>query len=107
MPKNVTRSEAAQRDLEEQVDYFDERSSELAQRYLNAVIKTFDFLAANREAGQLCHFENPVTEGLRAWPIENFRNYLVFFRPRMTALSSNEYFTVRETLIHYFVVEAN
>jgi toxin ParE1/3/4 len=81
MPNIVTRSEAAQRDLEGHVDYFDERSREVAQRYLHAVSKTFDFLAANREAGQLCHFNNAATEGLRVWPVESFRNYLVFFRP--------------------------
>jgi toxin ParE1/3/4 len=77
----VTRQPDVRRDLVELADYIARDNLDAALRFLDAAEATFAFLAANREAGQLCAFTNERTASMRVWPIEGFRNYLVFYRP--------------------------
>jgi toxin ParE1/3/4 len=77
----VTRKPEVRRDLVEQADVIARGSINAAIRFLDAADATFDFLAANREIGQLCDFTHPETTGLRVWPMRGFPNHLVFYRP--------------------------
>jgi toxin ParE1/3/4 len=81
MPRKITPSPESERDLEGLIDYFDERSAELAGRFLDAVRRTYDFLIANPEVGQICQFRDPQAVGMRVWQVDGFRNYLIFYRP--------------------------
>lgn len=81
MEFRVTRKPEVRRDLLELANHISGDSLEAGLRFFKAAEMTFSFLSANREAGQLCHFAHPETAGLRVWPIEGFRNYLVFYRP--------------------------
>ena len=80
MHHEISRSDEALRDLEGQVDYFNRDNVEVANRFIAAAETTFRFLLENHDVGQLCHFRDPETEGLRVWPIQKFRNHLVFYR---------------------------
>ncbi len=75
MAHSVSRRPEVRRDLVELADYISHDNLAAALRFLDAAERTFKFLAANREAGQLCDFPNPETAGLRVWPIDGFRNY--------------------------------
>ena len=81
MPHEISRSTQAKRDLEEQIDYLKSHSDDAAHRFLDAAEHTFAFLAKNQGAGQLCRFQGPQATGIRAWPVDGFRNHLVFYRP--------------------------
>jgi toxin ParE1/3/4 len=69
------------RDLVELADHISRDNLDAALRFLDAAERTFNFLAANNQCGQLCDFQQLEIAGLRVWPIEGFRNYLVFYRP--------------------------
>jgi len=81
MAKCVSRKPEVRCDLVEQADYISHDNLDAALRFLDAAERTFKFLAANNQSGQLCNFQQPETAGLRVWPIDGFRNYLVFYRP--------------------------
>ena len=81
MRQPIERSAEAMRDLDGLIEYFRGTSIELAQRFVESSESTFRFLARNREVGQPCLFADPDVAGMRVWPIERFRNHLVFFRP--------------------------
>ena len=81
MGNRVTRQPEVRRALVEQADHISRDNLDAALRFLDAAEATFEFLASNREVGQLCAFTNQRTAGMRVWPIEGFRNYLVFYRP--------------------------
>src|SRR3989304_9194046 len=81
MRQPIERSAEAMRDLDGLIEYFRAASIELAQRFVESSESTFQFLARNREVGQLCLFADPELADMRVWPIERFRNHLVFFRP--------------------------
>ena len=81
MRRKIERSAEALRDVEELIDFLRNRSAEVAQRFVEATNATFEFLAANREVGERCRFSDPRLEGIRVWPVEGFRNHLVYFRP--------------------------
>ena len=80
MSYSVTPSPDSERDLERLIDYFDERSAELAGRFLDAVRQTYGFLISNPEAGQICRFRDPEAAGIRVWPVDDFKNHLIFYR---------------------------
>ncbi|MEX0643156.1 MAG: type II toxin-antitoxin system RelE/ParE family toxin [Pirellulales bacterium] len=81
MAHHVFRKPEVRRDLVELAEYISKDNLDAAARFLDAVEKTFEFLAANSESGQLCNFDDPECADLRVWPVEQFRNYLVFYQP--------------------------
>ncbi len=81
MAPSVSRKPEVRRDLVEYADHISRDNLDAALRFLDAAERTFKFLAANREVGQLCRFPQPELAGLRVWPIEGFGNYLVFYQP--------------------------
>jgi len=81
MDPSVLRKPEVRRDLVEQADHISRDNLDAALRFLDAAERTFKFLAANREVGQLCNFPQAECTGLRVWPIDGFRNHLVFYQP--------------------------
>ena len=68
------------RDIVALADYISRDSLDAALRFLDAAERTFDFLSEHREVGQLCDFQDPETTGMCVWPVDGFRNHLVFYR---------------------------
>jgi len=77
---------AAEDDLSEIGDYFDERDATLSHRFYEHFWKTARTLAASPNLGERCRFRNPKTKGMRVWQVYGFANYLVFCRPTGDAL---------------------
>jgi len=72
---------AAEDDLSEIGDYFDERDGTLSQRFYEHFWKTAQTLATSPNLGERCRFRNPETKGMRVWQVYGFTNYLIFYRP--------------------------
>lgn len=82
MPGRVERSELALEDLEEQAAYLAEEASlEVALRFLEAADKAFANLAQMPDMAPVRQFLNPRLGGLRMWPMPDFSNHLIFYRP--------------------------
>lgn len=86
MYRTIERSVEARRDLDRLVDYFRTTSIELAQCFVDCTESTFRFLAENREVGHQCQFTQRELANIRVWPIDRFKNHLVFFRPIETGI---------------------
>lgn len=81
MSNRIRRSPDARFDVVELADYISYDSLDAAMRFLDATDDTFEFLAANPEIGQLCHFTNPRLAGMRTWRVEGFPNHVIYYRP--------------------------
>jgi len=73
---------AAEGDLSEIGDYFDEHDDTLAQRFYEQFLKTIQMLAASPNLGERCRFRSSETKGMRVWQVAGFSNYLIFYRPK-------------------------
>ena len=73
---------AAENDLSEIGDYFDERSDTLSQRFYEHFLRTAQTLAKSPYLGERCRFRNPKTKGMRVWQVAGFSSYLIFYRPQ-------------------------
>lgn len=81
MDNRIERTPQVRRDLVDLADYIAKDSFDAALRFLNAAEATFEFLARNRGVGQICEFVGTRLADIRVWPVDGFRNHLVFFRP--------------------------
>jgi toxin ParE1/3/4 len=81
MSHRIERRPEVHRDLVGQAEYISRDNLGAALRFIDAAEATFEFLAANREVGERCRFSDPRLEEVRVWPVEGFRNHLVYFRP--------------------------
>ncbi len=81
MDYQIERTPQARRDLVDLANFIAKDSLDAARRFLDAAEATFEFLASNRTVGQHCEFTGSELTGMRVWPIERFKNHLVFFRP--------------------------
>jgi toxin ParE1/3/4 len=81
MGERVTRQPEVRRNLIEQAGYISHDNLDAALRFLDAAEATFEFLADHREVGEMFPSTNPRTAGMRVWPVDGFRNHLVFYRP--------------------------
>ncbi len=67
-------------DLLDQTGYLEREAGEaVADRFFAAVKISIAFLAEFPNVGTRCHFENPQLSGIRAWPVDGFRSWLIFF----------------------------
>jgi len=73
---------AAEDDLSEIGDYFDEHEATLSQRFYEHFWKTVQMFAASPKLGERCRFRNPKTKGMRVWQVDGFSNYLIFYCPK-------------------------
>lgn len=80
MEPSILRKPQVRRDLVELALHISNDSLDVALRFLDAAESTFKFLSRNREVGQACSFPQAECAGLRVWPIDGFRNHLVFYR---------------------------
>lgn len=61
-------------------EYIERDSADAALRFFDAVEATVAGLAAMPGKGAVRQFESPRLEGIRAWAVEGFENYLLFYR---------------------------
>ena len=71
---------AAENDLSEIGDYFDERNDTLSHKFYGQFWKTVQTLARSPALGERCRFRNPATKDMRVWQVDGFSNYLIFYR---------------------------
>jgi toxin ParE1/3/4 len=81
MKRRAMRTPQARRDVMEIADFIAQNNLDAALRFLDAIDETFRFLAANPECGEQCEFRASRAQGLRAWTVQEFHSYVVFFRP--------------------------
>ena len=81
MPHSIVKSPQAYRDLIEIASYIAQDSIEASERFLIAAQTTFEKVARTPEIGTACPFQHPLAAGIRVWPIQRFKRYLVFYRP--------------------------
>ena len=67
-------------DLEAVFQYLTERSPDAADRFIDKAEATLADLAEMPGKGSPKHYRG-VLSGVRSWPIQGFRNYLVLYRP--------------------------
>jgi toxin ParE1/3/4 len=73
----------ARRDILSNAEYLEENGGvETARRFLDATQSTFEALARMPKLGASCSFGRPALRRLRRWPVKDFENWLVFYRPR-------------------------
>jgi toxin ParE1/3/4 len=72
---------AADRDIDEQFVYLAKQNRDVAVRFFQAAEATFEQLAVMPELGERQHFGRDELAKLRAWQVQGFDNYLVFYRP--------------------------
>ncbi len=81
MARTIIRSPRSVLDILEVYGFIGEDSVDAADRFLDALDKALELLAAQPKLGQ----EHPVRHrdlrGLRHWPITGFENYLIFYLP--------------------------
>ena len=84
---NIRKSPYAQNSLREHALYFEENVSlAIAERYLDAVEETLEFIQKQYEIGSLCEFNNPRLKNMRRWPVRDFENYLLFYQEKEEGL---------------------
>ncbi len=81
MALRVSRNPEARHDLVEIADYISNNNVDAAMRFLDRMEDTIAFLAANPHIGQTYFPTKESIPALRVWPIDGFRNHLIFFRP--------------------------
>src|SRR5262245_6491480 len=60
--------------------YLHERDPEVATRFLVAIDRTIDGLALQPFKGRLRRFRGRDLRGIRSWRVDDFENYLIFYR---------------------------
>ena len=61
--------------------YLGRHSEKAANRFLQALDKAMNNLAAMPYLGGQCESNHPALAGVRAWPIPKFRRYMILYRP--------------------------
>jgi len=79
--KPLRRSELADQDLREATEYLIANAGEpVALRFLDAIDETFVLPEDQPEIGRIYVPENPELHDIRAWQVQRFDRYLVFYR---------------------------
>lgn len=73
LPKSIT-------DFTEHVDFLAEGSSDVANRFIDAVVLTCGILSTSPMIGGKIVAMRPEHNEIRVWPVRSFRRYLVFYR---------------------------
>ncbi len=66
--------ERADQDIDEQLIYLARQSHRIAERFLDAVERTFQILAESPERGFVWN-----SDGMRVWSVRGFENWLIFY----------------------------
>jgi plasmid stabilization system protein ParE len=70
----------AKLDVAEIVDYLSARRVSSAERFLECLEESYEFLRDYPECGAAMEFDNPRLNDIRVWPVSDFRTYLIFSR---------------------------
>jgi toxin ParE1/3/4 len=70
----------AEEDFTGHVDYLAQERPAAALAFIAAMQQAFARLADMPEIGSPRAFRHPRLEGIRMWPVPQFRNYLIFYR---------------------------
>jgi plasmid stabilization system protein ParE len=74
----------AWREINAELDYLEEQAGlETAERFLDNLISSFEFLAQTPKVGVRCGFTRPSTRKLRRWQVKGFENWLIFYHPKL------------------------
>jgi toxin ParE1/3/4 len=73
----------AWKEINVELDYLEEQAGfEIAERFLDHLINSFETLAQTPRMGILCGFRKPATRRLRRWSVKGFENWLIFYQPK-------------------------
>jgi plasmid stabilization system protein ParE len=71
----------AWREIKTHLDYLEnEAGLDIAERFLDQLMSSFQALADMPRMGVLCGFRKPSTRRLRRWPVKEFESWLIFDR---------------------------
>ena len=68
-------------DVRATIDYLAVRNVDAAERFASAVPATLDGLTKMPGKGSPRKFRSKRLSGIRSWPVDGFRKYLIFYRP--------------------------
>ena len=71
----------ARRDIKQTFAYLARNNPQTGRRFLTALHQTLTQLAEMPHLGAPRQFAHPALHGLRQWPVKDFKNYLIFYRP--------------------------
>ena len=80
MRLRVDRTPQARLDIIEAAKYIALNSARSSREFIQAAARTFAVLARSPGIGRTVDLSRPSLRGLRVWPVEGFRNYLVFYQ---------------------------
>ena len=72
---------ASQTDVMDIAAYLGRNNREVIPRFYESLAQTLTELSQFPNLGSPQFFSNPQLHGIRQWPIQNFKNYLVIYRP--------------------------
>jgi toxin ParE1/3/4 len=61
--------------------YIAKDNCEAAERFIDAASHSFRFLARQPYLGEQCRLGSLKLQGVRAWQVKGFENYLIFYQP--------------------------
>jgi toxin ParE1/3/4 len=79
--RKIVRQPRARRDIVACALYIEEQNPRAARRFLAAVERTINGLAASPWIGPRRDYDNPRLVGLRMFPVRGFEKHLIFYRP--------------------------
>ena len=77
---------SANRDVDEQIDYFVGQSVETAIRFLDAVKESIQQIVTTPGIGGRYEGPSKSKAELRVWRVEGFRKHLIFYRIRVDSI---------------------
>lgn len=81
----VVQSPRAKRDIKGYFNHIGLRDEGAAERFLEALGRTFARLAEQPDIGSTRLWSNPALRGIRAWPVVGFDQFIVYYERRAPA----------------------
>lgn len=78
--KQIQKRASADRDLSAHAAYLQQRSEQLANRFLDAAEETLQQLAAMPGLAGRWDSTHPTLANMRVWQVKGFKNHLIFYR---------------------------
>jgi toxin ParE1/3/4 len=78
---NLTKRPQSERDIEEGFVYIGEENLDAGVRFLVAVEESLEFVAKMPLIGSPREFRSTRLRNMRVWPVKEFEDYLIFYRP--------------------------
>lgn len=79
MSSELTIAPQADKDVDGAAAYIADRNLDAGLRFYGAVEETFSKIAAMPGIGAMRPTNNPALAGLRMFPVQGFKNYLIFY----------------------------